>query len=58
MTINDFYPHEGPASIASFQPKGIPMRYRLNSLPLKQKIIFCLAAYSCGVALAWLMDRF
>ncbi len=32
------------------------MRYRLNSLPLKQKIIFCLVAYVCGVALAWLID--
>jgi hypothetical protein len=32
------------------------MRYRLNSLPLKQKVIFCLAAYLCGVALAWFMD--
>ena len=32
------------------------MRYQLNSQPLKQKIIFCLAAYLLGVALAWLID--
>jgi hypothetical protein len=42
--------------MAVFQPKGTRMRYRLNALPLKQKIIFCVAAYLCGVALAWLMD--
>jgi hypothetical protein len=32
------------------------MRYRLNSLPLKHKIFFCIVAYLCGVALAWLMN--
>jgi hypothetical protein len=34
------------------------MRYRLNSLPLKQKVIFCLAAYLSGVALAWLVNTY
>jgi len=56
ITINHFHPPIPIASMAVFQPQGISMRYRLNALPLKQKIIFCVAAYLCGVALAWLMD--
>ncbi|EJN22520.1 hypothetical protein PMI35_04863 [Pseudomonas sp. GM78] len=34
------------------------MRYRINTLPLKQKIFLCLAAYLCGVALAWMIDAY
>jgi len=45
------------ANIDYFQLKGrTSMRYRLNALSLKQKIFYCLAAYLCGVALAWLID--
>lgn len=32
------------------------MRLRLNPLPLRQKVFFCIAAYLCGVALAWLIN--
>jgi hypothetical protein len=44
------------ANLVYFSLEGTSMRYRLNSLPLKQKIFFCLAAYLGGVALAWLID--
>ncbi|MBV7476166.1 MULTISPECIES: hypothetical protein [unclassified Pseudomonas] len=58
MTINDFRPPSSIARIGHFLIKGPSMRYRLNSLPLKQKVIFCLAAYLFGVALAWLIDYY
>lgn len=32
------------------------MRYRLKPLSLKHKILFCIAAYLCGVVLAWLIN--
>ncbi|TWR88839.1 hypothetical protein FJD36_29260 [Pseudomonas chlororaphis subsp. chlororaphis] len=57
MTINNFHPPSPMANIDYFQLKGrTSMRYRLNALSLKQKIFYCLAAYVCGVALAWLID--
>jgi hypothetical protein len=34
------------------------MRFRLNTLPLKQKVILCLAAYLLGVALAWMVNAY
>jgi hypothetical protein len=37
--------------------QGKYMRIRLNSLPLKQKILFCIAAYLFGAALAWLINQ-
>ncbi|EJM64969.1 hypothetical protein PMI31_05938 [Pseudomonas sp. GM55] len=32
------------------------MHHRINTLPLKQKIILCITAYASGILLAWAID--
>lgn len=32
------------------------MLHRMNTLPLKQKIMLCMTAYVSGILLAWVID--
>ena len=32
------------------------MLHRINTLPLKQKIMLCITAYVSGILLAWVID--
>ncbi len=32
------------------------MLHRINTLPLKQKIMLCMSAYVSGILLAWVID--